>query len=211
MCSKNQGEDPAGIHAGKLYCHRAGFCVGNLQCGGGGMGRIAAAGHPQSGIHCLPFAAARLCQSSGVYQYPSAPSGAGHSFAAPAQRPRQRCSGSRAGIAGGRAAGGRDLVWQWGTHRKCGFGYFSAQSVFPRSRPSTGPFRPAKGRTDVRGIHRYADFSASPIRRRTGICRLFRLPSGCDCQRLSLEKAASEFPVECSLSAVGPTGHWAQL
>lgn len=130
---------------------------------------------------------------------------------APAQRPRQRCSGGRAGIAGWRAAGGRDLVWQWGTHRKCGFGHFGAQPVFSRSRPAAGPFRPAKGRTDVRGIHRYADFSASPIRRRAGICRLFRLPSGCDCQRLSLEKAASEFPVECSLSAVGPTGHWAQL
>ena len=55
----------------------------------------------------------------------------------------------RAGIAGWRAAGGRDLVWQWGTHRKCGFGHFGAQPVFPRSRPSTGPFRPAKGRAQM--------------------------------------------------------------
>lgn len=112
-------------------------------------------------------------------------------------------------LAGGQRVEG--ALFGNGERTGCGFGYFSAQPVFPRSRPAAGSLRPATSCTDVRGIHRYADFSTAPIRRRAGICRLFRFPSGCDCQRLSLEKAASEFPVECSLSAVGPTGHWAQL
>ena len=73
-------------------------------------GRIAAAGHPSTWHPLLPFAAARLCQSGEVYRYPSAPSGAGHSF---------RCTHNTAAAVARqswdyswRAAGGRDLVWQ---------------------------------------------------------------------------------------------------
>ncbi len=156
-CSKNQGKIQLGIHAGSFTATEPDFCVGNLQCGvveEWENRRCRSSLNP--GIHCLPFAAARLCQSGESISVPICTMGAGHSFRC-THNDRGSCREAELGF-GWRAAGGKGPCLAMEHTGNVDLVTFTgAQPVFPpRSRPAAGPFRPAKGRTDVRGIHRYA-------------------------------------------------------
>ncbi len=156
--------------------------------------------HPLSPLS-LPHVYAN---QGGVYQYHLHHREAGHSFAAPAQRPRQRCR-EQAGIAGWRAAGGRDLVWQWGTHRKCGFGHFWRSTCIPTGVDPQLDLSDLPKVAQIRGIHRYADFSASPYGGELVFAAFFPAPI----IRMRLPKAfrwRKQHPNSCGMfpSAVGP-------